>query len=102
MPNYQWKCKACNDIVELVVPSDERDTYQFKCEECGSTRKRLFGMPMVMKASYPDGTKREGFADMKATARLEEAKAKLDWRSDDARQINKELDDREKKARKAP
>jgi hypothetical protein len=55
-----------------------------------------------MVAAYPDGVKRPGWSDVLATAKLAEAKAKADWRSDDAKQINKELDEREKKAKAKP
>ena len=100
MPNYQWECPKCKDIVEYNVPSKDRDSFMLPCDHCGTDRTRLFGMPMVMKASYPDGTKRKGWSDMLATAKLEEAKANFDNKSEERQLINKELDEREAKARK--
>ena len=100
MPNYQWKCEKCDDVIDYNVPSKDRDTFTLPCDCCGTNRVRLFGMPMVMKAAYPDGTKREGWADMLATAKLEEAKANKKWGSDERKAIDKELDEREQKTKK--
>lgn len=50
----------------------------------------------MLKASYPDGFKREGWADMRATARLQEIKANTTSR-DERDRANKELDERGEK-----
>lgn len=99
MPNYDFFCQKCQKMTVEFCKFNERDTIEILCQKCDTKLERRIAAPMVMKAAYPDGTKREGWADMLATAKLEEAKANLDWRSDDARQINKELDEREKKAK---
>ncbi len=98
MPNYNYKCKDCEHRFDLVVKYAEREDLQ-TCEICFGPSERQMVMPAVMKAAYPDGHKRAGFADLKALARLSEVKANTDFRSSDAKEINKELDEREKKSK---
>ncbi len=97
MPNYSYKCQTCEHSFDNIVKYDDRDLPQ-PCEECGAESKRQMVMPTVMKAAYPDGHKRPGFSDLKSLAKLSELKANTDYRSADVKEINKELDEREKKS----
>ena len=99
-PNYEYRCPDCQHEQVENVRMDDRDTKNIACEQCAASTTRVISAPTLMVAAYPDGVKRPGWADVLATAKLAEAKAKADWRSDDATQINKELDERERKAKK--
>lgn len=97
MPNYDYRCETCHHTNILNVKYNDRDLLQ-ECPECGTIKLyRVPSIPMVLKASYPDGHKRSGWEDMKATARLQEAKAKAG--KNDVKEINRELDARENKAK---
>ena len=100
MPNYDFICPKCRTEIVEFVKYNERDTVKLNCRECDTVLRRKISMPMVMKASYPDGKKREGWSDMVSEAKLREKKVAMDWRSDDVKEINKELDEREKKTKK--
>jgi len=99
MPNYDYRCVDCENISIHNVKYSERDLPQ-QCTNCGGPSNRFYGkMPGLTKASFVDGTKRDGWADLKATARLEEARARAASGSDDRELISKELNEREDKLR---
>jgi putative FmdB family regulatory protein len=97
MPNYDYLCETCLNEFEWVVKYSDRDKLLI-CPECGTENsKRVYRqVPTALKASYPDGYKRPGWADMKATARLAEIKANA-RNKDDRDGANKELDERGEK-----
>jgi putative FmdB family regulatory protein len=43
MPLYEYECKTCEVLVELVRPVDAPRTE--KCEECGGTLSRIPSAP---------------------------------------------------------
>ena len=88
-PTYDYCCKACNEMSIHLVSYDDRDTAEIRCEECDSACERRMSAPRVLKASYPDGVKRPGWEGMRIAAKLESLKANMDWKSDDAKAINK-------------
>ena len=90
MPNYEWSCEQCGNHWEAVVRYEDRDSPQ-ACSECGSVGARHFPSPTVLKASYPDGHRRKGWADMKEIARLkvEAAGARKEAKKDIVSEIRK-------------
>jgi putative FmdB family regulatory protein len=102
MPNYEYRCQECQTETIEFIRYELRDEL-LDCEACGelAVMKRYFGtMPGTTKASYIDGHKRPGWSDMLTEAKLKEAAASKKWSSSDVREINKELDNREKKQAK--
>lgn len=74
---YLWQCDGCGVQLELSRPMAEcsvpPDT-EVKC--CDSVKwRRVYEMPMQMKASYPDGLKRKGWTELKEAAKLEKERA---------------------------
>lgn len=105
MPHYDYECQECGNLTIEAVRYELRDE-PLDCEGCGEEQcmKRVYrNMPSVPKASYIDGHKRAGWSDMLTEARLKESAATRKWNSNDVREINKELNDREdfRKERKA-
>jgi len=78
MPNYDFECQHCKEVLEKNVKYENRDNPKMKCVTCGGDQmKRIMSAPMLMEAAYPDGTKR--FEGLRESRRLEkviaEAKA---------------------------
>lgn len=76
MPTYDYTCRKpeCETSWEAVVRYEDRDI--MSCPTCGSLDiQRHFPSPMVLKASFPDGHKRKGWADFREAAKLNKAKA---------------------------
>lgn len=46
MPKYEFQCKSCQCMIELMLPVDERDNVQL-CEECGHSMVRLLSTPAI-------------------------------------------------------
>lgn len=93
--NYDYKCQECGGESVHNVSYSKRDL-PHPCFKCGGLSVRFYKkMPGLTKASFVDGTKRKGWADLKATAKLEEARAQAGFGSDDREQISKELNERE-------
>lgn len=68
MPNYDYECIICLVLEERQVIYEDRDE-QF-CMKCENPLKRHFPAPMVTRASYPDGHKRKGWAEMREASKL--------------------------------
>lgn len=51
-----WACEACNVEWEDLVPRAKRDSQV--CPQCGGPSERQVGAPLVLKASFLDGTRR--------------------------------------------
>ncbi len=96
-PLYDFRCQGCSFNYELVVKYEDRDKEQY-CEFCGETKgKRYYSkVPMVTKASYPDGYKRKGWTDVVTDAKLRETLSTT-RSEDDKAIIHKEITERIKK-----
>jgi putative FmdB family regulatory protein len=57
MPLYIHECEPCGYTFTEIRPVAQFDKVT-PCEKCGVESKRLIQSPMVMKESFPDGTKR--------------------------------------------
>lgn len=92
-PTYDYACTECHALFDVHIRYVDRDDYEKVggCPDCGSIKlERQFPAPMVLKASYPDGTKR--FTDMKEAAKLNREAAnsmKQDTKKEIAREIRK-------------
>lgn len=79
---YLWRCTQCDWVQEVTRPMADHaivpncdDAEEGSCE-CGNNRwVRVYEVPAIMKASYPDGLKRKGWADLKESAKLEKERA---------------------------
>lgn len=91
MPTYIYNCSTCDLDTEHILSISQLDSFISPCEVCGEPTKRVIRAPMIMKASVPDGTKREGFLELKEAARLEVTKATMDPRSQEYSDIGKEI-----------
>lgn len=91
MPTYVYNCSICDLDTEHILSISQLDTFTAPCEVCGELTKRMIRAPMIMKASVPDGTKREGFLELKEAARLEVDRANLDPRTQAHKDIGKEI-----------
>lgn len=76
---YDWQCKDCEYKEEVFVDTSVLDWDSPRaCLECGTGEMhRVPSSPTVQKASFVDGTKRKGVADLKEAARLEVAKVAM-------------------------
>ena len=100
MPTYDFKCKECEHKSIEFVRYDDRDTIRIKCTECQADMTRVMSMPTVLKASYLDGQKREGFEEMRIDNKLKMAaiKATGEGKFDDVKEIDKEYAERKEKS----
>lgn len=99
---YDFYCESCDHKTEHVVDTREPDweTTQ-ECELCGKKEAyRVMSAPAIRTAdnavSYLDGTKREGFEDLKKAAKLEVAKSSLPWYSAERKAMEAEIKERKK------
>lgn len=68
------QCTECGNVWDDLVERTEQDNYHL-CPECGLIAgRKTISMPMILKASHPDGTKR--FSDLKEVARLKRLKTR--------------------------
>jgi len=65
------KCQDCELVWNELVERELENTAKFTCPNCGGLGKKTVSAPTVLKATYPDGTKRDGFRDMKEALKLE-------------------------------
>lgn len=90
MPNYEYHCNSCNSVTIQMFPYDSRPE-KIVCA-CGSDSHYQIAMPYVNgKASFLDGHKRKGWADLKESAKLNKqaAVAKGDTRKEIQKEIRK-------------
>ena len=64
-----YLCSQCNKVWDLLVYRERRDEQD--CPDCQAPLKRLMGAPLVLKASFLDGTRR--FAHLREQDRLDTA-----------------------------
>jgi hypothetical protein len=86
-----FHCPACEQVIEALVERTER-LKPIICEDCGGLAGPCIGAPMVLSASYPDGTNRGvGYDKLKEVARLRVDAADMprEKRGDIEREIKK-------------
>ena len=44
MPLYEYRCRKCGHIEELLVSFREAEESKFACEECGGRMERIFSV----------------------------------------------------------
>jgi predicted nucleic acid-binding Zn ribbon protein len=73
MPSYKSVTYLCGECAhswgELVERDKEHEV--MPCPICCGEARVTISAVTVLKASYPDGTKREGFAELKEASKLE-------------------------------
>lgn len=72
--SQDYRCATCARVFNKIVEKAERLSPQ-PCEskECDGVAGPIFTPPKISRASYPDGTKRPGFAEGREAAELEAA-----------------------------
>lgn len=94
MPTYDFRCQTCSKVFDSFVKYEQRDEL-LDCPSCTIGKaNRIPTVPMHMKASVPDGTKRPGFEQLRIENALLIAKSNAN--KQDRAEINKDLDAREK------
>lgn len=94
---YKWKCTACELAVDITRPIAECSVppgEEFACL-CPPWQipqwQRVYEAPALMQASYPDGHRRKGWAELREAAKLEKlaAVSKGDTKSEIKNEIRK-------------
>lgn len=68
------QCKHCDFAWDEVVLREEKDREDFECPACNEKKgRRIMSKPNVLKASFPDGTKRAGFQKLREQDKIERA-----------------------------
>lgn len=91
MAVYNFFCETCDQVFDGHFKIGTRPD-KIPCPGgCGQEAEYRISAPMVMKASYPDGHKRKGWADLKAAAKLniEAAGAKKETAAEIKQEIKK-------------
>lgn len=68
MPTYDFVCSVCSEPEIIQAPYEARDMQL--CTICGSPTVRQLSAPHSTKASYVDGVRRKGWADMREASAL--------------------------------
>ena len=66
-------CKNCEYVWPILVNREDElliDKEDEICEQCGSQGEKTVAAPTVLRASFPDGTKRKNFADLREVSKL--------------------------------
>lgn len=90
--NYEYECIVCEVFEDRQVPYLVRDE-QF-CTTCENPLVRQFPTPGVTRASYVDGTRRKGWAEMREASKLNREAAgsmSTDTKREIAREIRNKL-----------
>lgn len=75
MPTYEYLCQSCSLVTENQSKYEERPKL-INCKYCQQPAQLWISTPAVVgKASYLDGQKREGWAELKEAAKLEKKAA---------------------------
>lgn len=70
-------CNECHHKEEMIIDISDWDA-EWTCPSCDTgIMRRTISAPMVLNASFVDGTKRQGFDDMKEINKLRRAAADL-------------------------
>ena len=83
------RCQDCNEVWGELVERSEESEARFTCPVCGGEGKKTICAPAVLQASYPDGTKRKGFQELKEAAKLESKMYELPYEK--RKEIRKEI-----------
>lgn len=99
-PTYDYFCSDCEISWIDLVSYEDRDELRM-CPDCKTIKgERYYGNVNVstekLSATIPAGVKRKGFEDLKKVAKLQVQKADLDYRSEEYKQLGKEIQDRKK------
>lgn len=89
-PTYEYLCDDCSCVTEAQYKHEERPKTIY-CKYCGEPAYYMMSAPMIMRASFPDGTKRPGFAELKEAAKIEQ-KAAVERNPETVKQMKKEAD----------
>ena len=76
---YDFQCLDCGFTEDLLLDKEEIETKtSAECPQCGGEMYRMFGAPIVLKASYLDGCNRFAAhkADRKVIKEWKDAKRK--------------------------
>lgn len=71
MPRYDYKCRGCEGLLEVV--HGMKESPQVECPECAERMDRMMGRPNVAPSAAPS---RNTEIDFDATKRAEKEKAK--------------------------
>jgi putative FmdB family regulatory protein len=52
MPAYEYRCCACGNVFDSVVPAANVATEVVLCPKCGSTSKRRFTPPQAWRGAW--------------------------------------------------
>ena len=77
-PTYTYRCEQCDHVTDGFYRLSETRPDQVPCESCGEQAQYTLAAPLVMRASYPDGTKRKGFGDLKEASKINKMIAQTD------------------------
>tara|TARA_Y100001973_G_scaffold99195_1_gene158030 strand:+ start:74 stop:466 length:393 start_codon:yes stop_codon:yes gene_type:complete len=69
MPRYDYKCKVCNNVEEIVHGFDYE--HSFHCVDCGQSMTKLISSVNIAPSAMPS---RNSVIDLEATKRAEKAK----------------------------
>jgi hypothetical protein len=86
-----FRCVTCDGHFSDIIDKADKEK-PAPCIYCDGMADPVFSVPMILKATYPDGTRRPGFREGAEASRLEAESFNLppDKRSDYDREI-KEL-----------
>jgi hypothetical protein len=64
------RCEECDLVTDILIDRDEQGG-TWGCPDCGGPMSKTLSAPNFTRASYVDGTKRKGFAEMKEAVKVE-------------------------------
>lgn len=65
-----YLCIPCSLIFDELIEHEDR-TKAVPCPDCDSSAEPVQSMPVVLRRTFPDGTRREGFREAAEASRLE-------------------------------
>lgn len=106
-PLYEYSCNVCQGEIELLLSFDERDIPRtHELEECPGDLIRVTTVPNFIgsrSASYLDGhipkERKKEFDELRKVDKLTVEKADLMSGTDERREIDRELTERERRSR---
>jgi hypothetical protein len=98
MPLYPFECPHCHEEFDIPILMDDyvaEDSWQcIKCDGDVSKDNRVMVAANVTRASFVDGTKRPGFAELKEANKLKTASYNM--KPEDRGDIRKTISEIEK------
>lgn len=87
-PNYDYACETCDSVtIENFRIAERPDS--ITCA-CGGTAKFRIAAPNLMQASFPDGTRRKGWSELREASKLNKAMA-VEKKADRKREMAAEI-----------